>query len=236
VTNGPIAAQKKENQFLLVLKKEASRANPRKINTKKLPDGQEKAHIALQLLEPPKQHKSFKLRTKKHILTGRNLNMKGIVIYDTSTGNTKKIAETITETLKESGIESDLFYVKDLKKLSAKEYSFLVLGSPTKFGTMSFTMKSFLGKVKTEEWMNKPFAAFDTENPENVEKSRAENKNWSAGEKIAEKLKEKKMNQLLPVLKALVESKLKGMLLEGEIDKAKDYAKQLAAKLKNEAV
>ena len=36
--------------------------------------------------------------------------MKGIVIYDTSTGNTKKIAETITETLKESGIESDLFY------------------------------------------------------------------------------------------------------------------------------
>src|SRR5512147_2021416 len=147
--------------------------------------------------------------------------MKGIVIYDTSTGNTKKIAETITETLKESGIESDLFYLKDIKKVSAKEYSFLVIGSPTKFGTMSFAMKSFLGKIKTEEWMNKPFAAFDTENPENVEKSRAENKNWSAAEKIAEKLKEKKMNQLLPVHKALVESKLKGTLLEGENDKAR---------------
>jgi menaquinone-dependent protoporphyrinogen IX oxidase len=159
--------------------------------------------------------------------------VKGIVIYDTSTGNTKKIAETITETLKESEIESDLFYVKNVKKLNAKDYDFLILGSPTKFGTMSFTMKSFLGKVKTEEWINKPFAAFDTENPENVEKSQAENKNWSAAEKIAEKLKEKKMNQLLPVHKALVESKLKGMLLEGEIDKAKDYAKQLAAKLRN---
>ena len=159
--------------------------------------------------------------------------MKGLVIYDTSTGNTKKIAETITETLKESEIESDLFYVKNVKKLNAKDYDFLILGSPTKFGTMSFTMKSFLGKVKTEEWINKPFAAFDTENPENVEKSQAENKNWSAAEKIAEKLKEKKMNQLLPVHKALVESKLKGMLLEGEIDKAKDYSKQLAAKLKN---
>jgi menaquinone-dependent protoporphyrinogen IX oxidase len=161
------------------------------------------------------------------------LKVKGIVIYDTSTGNTKKIAETITETLKESEIESDLFYVKNVKKLNAKDYDFLILGSPTRFGTMSFTMKSFLGKVKTEEWINKPFAAFDTENPENVEKSQAENKNWSAAEKIAEKLKEKKMNQLLPVHKALVESKLKGMLLEGEIDKAKDYAKQLAAKLKN---
>jgi len=158
--------------------------------------------------------------------------MKGIVIYDTSSGNTKKIAETITETLRESGIENDLFYVKDVKKLSGKDYDFLILGSPTKFGTMSFTVKSFLGKVKSEEWMNKPFASYDTENPENVEKSRVENKNWSAAEKIAEQLKEKKMNQLLPVLKTLVLG-MKGPLVEGEIDRTKDYAKQLAAKLRS---
>ena len=130
--------------------------------------------------------------------------MKGIVIYDTSHGNTKKIAETITETLKASEVEVDLFDLKEVKKLSANDYNFLVLGSPTKFGTMSFAIKFFLGKVKSEEWMNKPFAAFDTENPENVEKARAENKEWSAAEKIALKLKEKKMKQLLPVLKALV--------------------------------
>jgi hypothetical protein len=80
--------------------------------------------------------------------------------------------------------------------------------------------------------MNQPFAAFDTENPENFEKSQAENKNWSAAEKVAENLKEKYTNQLVPVLKSLVESKLKGTLLEGEIDRAKDYAKQLATKLK----
>jgi flavodoxin len=162
--------------------------------------------------------------------------MKGVVIYDTSTGKTKKIAETIAETLKESGIESDVFYVKDAKKLNASAYSFLVLGSPTRFGTMSFAVKSFLGKVKSEEWMNKPFAAFDTENPENEEKSRAENKNWSAAEKIAEKLKEKGMSQVMTVLKSLVEAKMKGMLLEGEIDRAKDYARQLAVKLKDSQV
>jgi menaquinone-dependent protoporphyrinogen IX oxidase len=157
-----------------------------------------------------------------------------MVIYDTSYGNTKKIAQTITETLQESGIESDLFYVKDVKKLSGKDYDFLVMGSPTKFGTMSLTVKFFLGKVKDEEWMNKPFAAFDTENPENVEKARTENKEWSAAEKIAEKLKEKNMKQLLPVLKALVLGQ-KGPLVEGEIEKTKDYAKQLAAKLKGVA-
>ena len=150
--------------------------------------------------------------------------MKGIVIYDTSSGNTKKIAETIAETLKESGVEVDLFDIKNVKKLSAKDYDFLALGSPTRFGTMSFTVKSFLGKLKSDEWMNKPFAAFDTENPENVEKSLAENKEWSAAEKIADKLKEKNMNQLLPVLKALVLG-MKGPLVEGEIERTKDYAR-----------
>ena len=161
--------------------------------------------------------------------------MKGIVVYDTSYGNTKKIAETIAETLKESEIEVDLFHVKDAKKLSAKDYNFLVLGSPTKFGTMSFAIKFFFGKVKSEEWMNKPFAAFDTENPENIERARIENKEWSAGEKIAAKLKEKKMKQLLPVLKALVLGQ-KGPLKEGEIDRTKDYARELAVKLKEENV
>jgi flavodoxin len=46
-----------------------------------------------------------------------DLKMKGIVVYDTSHGNTKKIAEAITETLRESKIEAELFYVKDVKKL-----------------------------------------------------------------------------------------------------------------------
>ncbi len=39
-----------------------------------------------------------------------------------------------TETPRKSGVEVDLFYVKDVKKLSAKDYHFLVLGFPTKFG------------------------------------------------------------------------------------------------------
>ena len=48
--------------------------------------------------------------------------MKGIVVFDTSYGNTKAIAEAISETLKESGIEVDAFDVKDVKKLSAKDH------------------------------------------------------------------------------------------------------------------
>lgn len=161
----------------------------------------------------------------------RGLKMKGIVVYDTSHGNTKAVAETIAEALKKSGIEVDLFHVKDVKKLSAKDYGFLVVGSPTRFGTMSFAVRGFLGKVKGEEWMNRPFAAFDTENPENIEKARQENKEWSAAEKISKKLVEKKLSQVLPVLKVAVLGQ-KGPLVEGEIDRTKLYAKDLAAKLK----
>ena len=157
--------------------------------------------------------------------------MKGIVVYDTSYGNTKQIAETIAETLRESRVEADLFYVKDVKKLSAKDYDFLILGSPTKFGTMSIAIRFFLGKVKGAEWVDKPFAAFDTENPENIERSQAENKEWSAAEKISQKLKDKKMTQLLPVLKAVVFGQ-KGPLKEGEIVRTKDYTREFAAKLK----
>jgi len=98
---------------------------------------------------------------------------------------------------------------------------------------MSFTVKGFLGKVKSEDWMNKPFAAFDTENPENIERARIENKQWSAAEKIAVKLTDKKMNQLLPVLKAVVLG-WKGPLQEGEIERTKEYARELAIKLKKE--
>ena len=152
--------------------------------------------------------------------------MKGIVVYDTSHGNTRAVAEAISESLRESGIEVDTFYVKDVKKLSAKDYDFLVLGSPTKFGTMSLAVKGFLGKVKGDEWANKPFAAFDTENPPNMEK-----KEWSAAEKIAAVLKDKKLSQSLPVLRVLVLD-WKGPLLEGEIERTRAYARDLAGQLK----
>lgn len=152
--------------------------------------------------------------------------MKGIVIFDTSHGNTRTIAKTISAALKEAGIDVDTFYVKDVKKLSAKDYDFLVLGSPTKFGTMSFTVKGFLSRLKSKEWTNKPFAAFDTENPENIER-----KEGSAAEKIAEKLRAKQMNHLLPVLKSVVLGQ-KGPLQEGEIERAGEYARKLATELK----
>ena len=152
--------------------------------------------------------------------------MKGVVIYDTTYGNTKKIAETITDTPKKSGVKVNIFHVKDVKELSG-DYDFLMLGSPTKIGTMSWAVRSFIGKkIKSEEWANKPFAAFDTELESVMKKG-----GRSATEKISEKLKNKGLKQLQPALKILVLG-MKGPLKDGEIEKAKEYAKSLVSELK----
>jgi len=152
--------------------------------------------------------------------------MKGIVIYDTTHGNTKTIAETIAETLKETGFEVEISHVKDVKELHAKDYDLLVLGSPTKIGTMSFTFSSFInGKIKGEEWKNKPFASFDTELEGSIMKG-----GGSAAEKIAKNLSEKGLKQVLPVFKSTVLG-VNGPLKEREIEKAKEYSKELASKL-----
>lgn len=152
--------------------------------------------------------------------------MKGVVIYDTTYGNTKKIAEAITETLKESGLEVDICHVKDIKELSG-DYDFLMLGSPTKIGTMSWAVRGFIGKkIKGEEWANKPFAAFDTEGESIMKKG-----GGSAAEKISKKLEDKELKQLQPTLKVAVLG-MKGPLKDGEIEKAKEYAKKLVSELK----
>ena len=152
--------------------------------------------------------------------------MKGVVIYDTTYGNTKKIAEALTDALKESRLRVDMFHVKDAKELS-RDYDFLMLGSPTKIGTMSWAVRSFIGKkIKGEGWANKPFAAFDTEMESVMKKG-----GGSAAEKISKKLEDKGLKQLKPELKVMVLG-MKGPLKDSEIEKAKEYAKGLVSELK----
>lgn len=152
--------------------------------------------------------------------------MKGIIVYDSSHGNTKKVAETIDEALKGPGMEVDLFFVKKVGKLRACDYDFIMIGSPTKFGTVTFPIRLFIRRIKEKDWKGKTFAAFDTQNPENIEKG-----DTCASEKIAERLKEKKMKEISPPLKVLVND-WKGPLLDGEIERTRKYAKVIASKLK----
>ncbi|MFB0569674.1 MAG: flavodoxin family protein [Nitrososphaeria archaeon] len=144
--------------------------------------------------------------------------LKGVVLYDTSYGNTQRVAEAIADGLRERGHEVGLYHIKEAGRLSAEDYDFVVVGSPTKMGTMSFAMRRFLGKFKDEGWMGKPFFAFDTELVDVIEKGGV-----SAGEKIQKELEEKGMRPLAPVLKAGVGG-TKGPLVSTAIEKARKHA------------
>jgi len=80
---------------------------------------------------------------------------KVLVTYYSSSGNTKKMAERIAETIKKEGIETVLKGIEDVKANELVAYDGIVMGSPTYYGTMAWQLKkvldesvSFHGRLK----------------------------------------------------------------------------------------
>ena len=67
-----------------------------------------------------------------------------LVAYYSASGNTKKMAEKIEETIKKSGIDTDLKNVEDVEANELTKYDGIVLGSPTYYGTMAYQVKKLL--------------------------------------------------------------------------------------------
>jgi NAD(P)H dehydrogenase (quinone) len=67
--------------------------------------------------------------------------MKALVIYYSQTGNTKKMAESISEGIKKEGVEVALKQVKDVEVDELLKYEAIVIGSPTYYGTMAAEIK-----------------------------------------------------------------------------------------------
>jgi NAD(P)H dehydrogenase (quinone) len=70
--------------------------------------------------------------------------MKILVAYCSKTGNTKKMAEAITQGAKKEGAEVDLKDVKDIKPSNLLDYHAIMFGSPTYYGLMAAEMKKLL--------------------------------------------------------------------------------------------
>lgn len=67
-----------------------------------------------------------------------------LVIYYSRTGNTKKMAESIAEGIKNEGMEVAIKEVKDVDTDELLKYDALVIGSPTYYGTMAYEIKKLL--------------------------------------------------------------------------------------------
>ena len=88
---------------------------------------------------------------------------KALIVYDSDTGNTEKMAIAIGEGFTEAGVLVEIKRVKNttLDDLTAADA--IVLGSPTYFGNMSGNMKSFIDKtvkLYPDKLKNKFGAAF----------------------------------------------------------------------------
>jgi flavodoxin I len=74
--------------------------------------------------------------------------MKILIIYDSKTGNTEKMASAIEEGAKEAGAEVTLKKIGEPFSLSLlKESDGVVFGSPTRYADVTNEMKDFLSHV-----------------------------------------------------------------------------------------
>jgi NAD(P)H dehydrogenase (quinone) len=69
---------------------------------------------------------------------------KVLVIYFSQSGNTKKMAESVTEGIKKEGVEAIIKDVADVQAEELLKYEGIVIGSPTYYGTMSAEIKRLL--------------------------------------------------------------------------------------------
>jgi flavodoxin len=150
--------------------------------------------------------------------------LKILVVYDTgSVGrNTEKVAKAIGEVLKEKGFDVDSVYVKDVDSASVKSYDCVLAGSPTQWHKATGPIMQFLDRFGKDEFSGKLAAAFDTQIQAPL--------SGNAANGIQKKLKKLGFKVVMPPLVTYIEGK-EVHLKEGELEKAKKYAEELANKL-----
>jgi flavorubredoxin len=141
---------------------------------------------------------------------------KVLVVYNTRTGETKKIADLVAEGIRFSGAEANVVNVNDIKKeADLQGYDGYVFGSATYHGDMMQKMKTMLflaEKAGLEGKVGGAFGAFG----------------WSgeASDRIFDTMKNIfKMNMVGASLR------LKSSSLGGGIKMAQDYGREIAERL-----
>jgi flavorubredoxin len=152
--------------------------------------------------------------------------LKILVIYDTTSTqrNTEKVAQAVGEVLKTKGFDVDCLYVNDVDAANVKNCDCVLAGSPTQIFRATQPIKQFLDKFAKDQFLGKPAAAFDTQL-----KTR-----WSgnAAKRIEKKLQQLGFKIIMPPLVTYVEGKIQEVhLKDGEIEKTRKYAEDLANKL-----
>ncbi|MFX1532197.1 MAG: flavodoxin family protein [Promethearchaeota archaeon] len=152
--------------------------------------------------------------------------MKVLIVYETKYGNTKKAAETIGEVIKEVGNDITVVKVNTVEMDTIKEYDAIVIGSPTYAGSQARSIKKFISSLSVEP--DTKIVVFDTHTGDGITTGGVMRRAVKKMEKQIQKNQNLKkiMNGLQVAVKGI-----KGPLVEGELEKCKVFAKEIAKNL-----
>jgi flavodoxin len=153
--------------------------------------------------------------------------LKILIAYDTSSvnRNTEKVARAMSEVLQEKGFDVDCLYVGDVDPAGVRNYDCVLAGSPTQWLKATEPIMQFLDRFAKDEFSGKLAAAFDTQ----LQRIMSGN----AAKGIEKKLEKLGFKRVIPSLVTYVEGRnvYEMYLKEGELEKAKKYAEDLAKAL-----
>ena len=151
--------------------------------------------------------------------------MKVIVVYESKYGNTKLVAETIIEGMRQvEGIETVLSELKKVDLNNLDSYDAILIGSPNHFGRPTRGVRKFIDKLGKLNLKEKWVAVFDTYLGKDFEK--------------AVKKMEKRINEKVPGFKIIASGLsikvqgMKGPIVEGELPKSKEFGNKIATQIK----
>jgi len=160
--------------------------------------------------------------------------MKAMVVYDSVFGNTGKIAQAIGDALG-SAEDVEIVQVSDVRPGQLAGLTLLIVGSPTRQFSPTGATTRFLKSIPKNGLQGIKVTAFDTRfTVSDIEKVRVlaffVKIFGYAAKPIAGRL-EKKGGELAVPPQGFYVGDTQGPLLEGELERAADWAKQIVATL-----
>ena len=151
---------------------------------------------------------------------------KVIVVYESKYGNTKLVAETIVEGMREvSGIETVLNELKEVNLKQLVDFDAILVGSPNHMGGATRSIRKFINELGKLNLEGKLAAVFDTYIGKDFEK--------------AVKKMEKQISEKVPGLKLVATGLsirvqgMEGPIAEGELPKCKEFGVKIATQIKS---
>jgi flavorubredoxin len=156
----------------------------------------------------------------------RRASLKVYVIYDSKYGNTKAVAASIFEGLKQAGLTDVMIdYVKDVDPKVLVDYDALVIGAPNHMGKPSWTMQKFAGSLPQTGLRVRWAVAFDTY----FQRQRYYQKAMKKLERqISERLQG--LAIIAPGLSVRVNG-VNGPVANGELDRAVEFGRKIGVEL-----